>query len=74
MPTSSTITSGGRVAIRCLGLGGAPGLVDVHVDVLEGRSEQRAEPRIVVYQQQAHRFPPDRMPRTPGIGRVGLKT
>ena len=44
-----------------LGLRGAAGLVDVDVDVFEGGTQQGAEPWIVVYQQQAHRYPPDRM-------------
>ena len=59
MPTSSTITSG-RDADALLGLGGAARLVHLDLNVLERRPQELAEPGIVVDQQQAHSFPPDR--------------
>ena len=57
MPTSSTITSGRRRAIRSSASAALVGLVDVECDVLERRAQQGAEPGIVVDEQQAHRSP-----------------
>ena len=54
MPTSSTITSGRERRNARLGLGRARGLVDLDLDVLEGRPQELAEPGIVIDQQQAH--------------------
>ena len=53
MADVSTIPSGRAAAIRSLGGGRVRGLVDLDVDGLEGRPQQRTKCVVVVNQQEA---------------------